>query len=65
MTRPQQPTIWRKSSRSQNTTNCVEIGRTPGRVGIRDTKNRDGGTLIVGRADFSSFLRAVKADRLG
>ncbi|WP_236751042.1 DUF397 domain-containing protein [Actinoalloteichus hymeniacidonis] len=45
--------------------NCVEIGQAPGLVGIRDTKNRDGGTLVVGRAAFGAFLTAVKTNRLG
>ncbi|APU12776.1 DUF397 domain-containing protein [Actinoalloteichus fjordicus] len=55
---------WRKSSRSKSGGNCVEIGQAPGVVGIRDTKNRDGGTLDVDRAGFAAFLAAVKADRL-
>ncbi|APU18745.1 DUF397 domain-containing protein [Actinoalloteichus sp. GBA129-24] len=65
MTQPQQrQAAWRTSSRSQNTGTCVEIGHAPGLVGIRDTKNRDGGTLQVGPAAFSAFVNAVKADRL-
>ncbi|ASO18324.1 hypothetical protein FHR81_002727 [Actinoalloteichus hoggarensis] len=55
---------WRTSSRSQNTGTCVEIGRAPGLVGIRDTKNRDGGTLHVDTNTFNAFVTAVKADRL-
>ncbi|APU17921.1 MULTISPECIES: DUF397 domain-containing protein [Actinoalloteichus] len=58
------PDGWRKSRRSQTATACVEIGRSPGLVGIRDTKNRDGGTLTVGHADFDSFLKAIKTHRL-
>ncbi|APU17474.1 MULTISPECIES: DUF397 domain-containing protein [Actinoalloteichus] len=57
-------TGWQKSSRSHSTTNCVEVGRTSSLVGIRDTKNRDGGTLVVGHAAFTGFLGAIKADRL-
>ncbi|MCP2333119.1 MULTISPECIES: DUF397 domain-containing protein [Actinoalloteichus] len=56
---------WRKSTRSSgNDGGCVEIGGAPGLVGIRDTKNRAGGTLVVSRHTFSSFLTAVKAGRL-
>ncbi|ASO21944.1 hypothetical protein FHR81_005593 [Actinoalloteichus hoggarensis] len=56
---------WRKSSRSSgNGGACIEVGPTTGLVGIRDTKDRDGGTLVVGRAVFAGFLGAIKADRL-
>jgi uncharacterized protein DUF397 len=37
---------WRKSSYSGNNGgNCVEVGTAPGSVAVRDTTNRDGGTL--------------------
>ncbi|WP_418152623.1 DUF397 domain-containing protein [Actinoalloteichus caeruleus] len=56
---------WRKSTRSTNGMNsCVEVGGAPGLAGIRDTKNRAGGTLVVSRQAFDSFITAVKADRL-
>ncbi|WP_418155374.1 DUF397 domain-containing protein [Actinoalloteichus caeruleus] len=62
---PQDITNWRKSSRSSNgSDDCVEVGGAPGLVGIRDTKNRAGGTLVISREAFSSFLTAIKADRL-
>ncbi|WP_084643400.1 DUF397 domain-containing protein [Actinoalloteichus hymeniacidonis] len=53
---------WRKSGRSQNTTNCIEIGRVPGFVGIRDTKDRSRGTVVVGERAFTAFLTRSKAD---
>ncbi|APU12775.1 DUF397 domain-containing protein [Actinoalloteichus fjordicus] len=65
MTEPEQrQTIWRTSSRSQNTGTCVEIGHAPGVVDIRDTKNRDGGTLHIDAATFSSFVASVKRAEL-
>ncbi|APU13266.1 MULTISPECIES: DUF397 domain-containing protein [Actinoalloteichus] len=58
-------TAWRKASRSGSTSDCVEIGYAPGLVGIRDTKNRDGGTLLVDHSAFTTFLGAVKTSRIG
>ncbi|GAB3469025.1 DUF397 domain-containing protein [Actinophytocola sediminis] len=39
---------WRKSSFSNGAGGaCVEIGSTPDAVHVRDTKHRDGGTLVL------------------
>ncbi|WP_018654214.1 DUF397 domain-containing protein [Actinomadura flavalba] len=52
---------WKKSKRSsEEGDNCVEVANVPGTVAIRDTKNRDGGTLLVGRADFRRFADALR-----
>ncbi|WP_418154918.1 DUF397 domain-containing protein [Actinoalloteichus caeruleus] len=55
---------WCKSSYCEGGNNCVEVGQAPGVVAVRDTKNRDGGTLVVDRGTFATFLAAVKSDRL-
>ncbi|WP_083682857.1 MULTISPECIES: DUF397 domain-containing protein [Actinoalloteichus] len=55
---------WRTSARSAKQGNCIEIGQASGLVGIRDTKNRDGGTLVVDRAAFGALLASIRADRL-
>jgi len=48
---------WHTSSRSSNQGNCVEVaGNLPGRVLVRDTKDRDGGTLTFGPDAWRSFL---------
>jgi hypothetical protein len=65
---------WRKSTRSQNGANCVELAwrkssHSPNSqncvelsVGaIRDSKNTSGPTLA---ADITALVTAVKADRL-
>ncbi|MEV0698803.1 DUF397 domain-containing protein [Saccharopolyspora sp. NPDC050389] len=55
-------TTWRKSSYSGHNTGCVEVGSAPGLVGVRDTKDRDSGTLAVPREAWTRFVTAVKAD---
>ncbi|WP_018653192.1 DUF397 domain-containing protein [Actinomadura flavalba] len=53
---------WRKSSYSTpDGGDCVELANAPATVAIRDTKNRDGGTLFVGRESFRRFAGAVKS----
>jgi hypothetical protein len=52
--------VWRKSSYSTTEANCVEVAVAPVVVGIRDTKDRDGGTLTVPAAAWSAFLRAQR-----
>ncbi|WP_190818839.1 DUF397 domain-containing protein [Saccharopolyspora pogona] len=59
-------TNWRTSSRSNGHGGmCVEVGSGTDVVGVRDTKNRDGGTLVFQSQAWGSFLAAVKAERFG
>ncbi len=53
---------WRKSTRSGNQSNCVEVaGSTDGRlVGIRDTKCRAAGQLIVDSAQWTMFVHSLR-----
>lgn len=53
------PERWRKSSRSGQDTNCVELGSSG--AAVRDSKNPDGPRLIL---EVGDLLAAVKADRL-
>ncbi|WP_329107250.1 DUF397 domain-containing protein [Micromonospora sp. NBC_01699] len=49
---------WRKSTRSgDGAGNCVEVAdNLPGRVFVRDTKDRDGGTLTFAPDAWRAFV---------
>ena len=52
---------WVKSSRSNgNGGACVEVALASELAGVRDSKDRDGGTLVFDRAQWSAFLAGVK-----
>jgi len=53
---------WRKSTRSGgNGGACVEVAdNLPGVVLVRDTKDRDGGTLHVNPSSWRSFVDLAK-----
>ncbi|OZM73965.1 DUF397 domain-containing protein [Amycolatopsis antarctica] len=50
---------WRTSSYSGQNGECVEV-KFADRVGIRDTKNRDAGTLDVASLAWRAFLAEVR-----
>lgn len=57
---------WRKSSYSGNGgANCVEAGNAPGLVLVRDTTDRDGGTLAFTADAWRNLLAGVRAGRVG
>jgi hypothetical protein len=52
---------WRKSSYSGNGgANCVETRNAPGTVLVRDTTDRDGGTLAFTTDAWTSFTASLK-----
>ncbi|MEU6131121.1 DUF397 domain-containing protein [Saccharopolyspora sp. NPDC047091] len=52
---------WFKSSYSKTQNECVEVALVPDGAGVRDTKDRDGGTLSFNRTTWSTFLSTLKA----
>ncbi|MEU6130985.1 DUF397 domain-containing protein [Saccharopolyspora sp. NPDC047091] len=56
---------WRVSSYSGNTGNCVEVAALPaGARAVRDTKDRDGGVLVLGASAWTAFLARIQQGTL-
>ncbi|GAB3286849.1 DUF397 domain-containing protein [Parasphingorhabdus pacifica] len=54
-------TYWFTSSYSSNAAACVEVAMTPQAVGVRDTKNRSGGTLNFDPERWVAFVNTLKS----
>lgn len=48
---------WRTSSYSSNGENCVEVGCTPNRMLVRDSKRRDAGMIGFSLSAWATFVR--------
>lgn len=57
---------WRKSSRSGgvNDNACVEVARVAPEIWVRDSRDPDGGRLVLSRSQFAGLLERVKRGRL-
>ncbi|MDL4774850.1 MULTISPECIES: DUF397 domain-containing protein [Thermomonosporaceae] len=54
-------TTWRKSSHSGTTqSDCVEVAALPDGVGVRDSKNPHGPTLLLDRSAFRTLVTDLK-----
>ncbi|MEV6829797.1 DUF397 domain-containing protein [Amycolatopsis sp. NPDC051102] len=50
---------WRKSSYSSDQANCVEVATSSTTVGVRDTKDREGGHLTIPTSAWTAFLNSA------
>jgi hypothetical protein len=51
---------WRKSSRSDDGGNCVEVGQSARLVLVRDTTDRDGVTLSIAADAWQAFTDQLR-----
>jgi hypothetical protein len=60
------PEIWRKSSHSGSTNNCVEVADlTDGRRAVRDSKDQTGGFLGFDPTQWDVFISSIKNGKFG
>ncbi len=51
---------WRKSSRSTDKANCVEVAVAAQAIAVRDSKHPTGGSLIVPPPTWTVFTTALR-----
>ena len=58
---------WRKSSRSSGGGNCVEVAEADvaAVIGVRDSKDPRGGTLVFSRRQWLAFVKCIRDGTIG
>lgn len=56
---------WRKSTRTQQSGQCVEVARVGEVVGLRDSKDPDGPVLTFTTEEFAAFLDSATKGEFG
>ncbi|MGH3765256.1 MAG: DUF397 domain-containing protein [Pseudonocardiaceae bacterium] len=51
--------VWRASTRSGNSGNCVEVAYLNGHRAVRDSKNPTGAILILSASEWCTFTAGV------
>lgn len=51
---------WRKSSYSGQAGSCVEVAQGDGRIAVRNSNDRDAGTVYFTRSEWTAFVAGVK-----
>ncbi|MET7752697.1 DUF397 domain-containing protein [Micromonospora sp. NPDC005367] len=52
--------VWRKSTRSGSSGNCVEVAAPPRLVMVRDSKQRQGAVLSFSPNEWATFIQGIK-----
>jgi hypothetical protein len=55
---------WRKSSRSDQSGTCVELGEIDQSVGVRDSKNPQNGHFTITRGELAALSAVIREGHL-